>query len=343
MRKVIRIRCIIIVVLFALLATVGVIALFANADAFALSALSNGSGTKDDPYVITTMTQLNNLQAISASELSEEYTKDKYFRLDRDLATAYTVTSAQNGFFGHFDGNGHTIRILGDTGLFYRLASGGDIYNLNLNLNMKVDYAEDYYGLVCEVEEGAVIRDCSIYGNVTIDFSSWKTRLSREGESARFAAFCITNNGTISNCHYYGSVIQPNFETMGSKSSVRAGLYSVYGAGVIDNCTVEGNLQLVANSYVYYFSTFSRANTVRNCEFVGDVQVSLCDDYYNVGSVVQIYTIGNNATDSVHTGNAIFDHRSQAVRGFAKLTIAIGSKDGNCVHNGTIETINKAK
>lgn len=342
MRKVIRLRCIIIVVVFALLAAVSVSVIFYSADAHAFSALSNGSGTKDDPYIITTMSQLHNLQAIAASNLAKQYTQDKYFRLDRDISTAFTVTSLRNGFFGHFDGNGHTIKVLSETGLFCYLYGGASISNLNLTVNFKIHYAEEYFGLVYAVAENATIDNCTITGNITVDFSGWKTRLKSSRAAIDFGIFSITNNGTISNCRFYGSISQPKFEVLGTQTVIRGSIFAFYGSGTVVDCYAEGNIQLVVSTYIMYLDVISRSNTVQNCEYKGDILLSLSEQANAyTGAMITVFALGQSAVDSTFNGNIILDYRNLSVPKFARHTFKVGSDDSNCVHNGKIEIINR--
>ena len=341
MRKTIRLRCIIIVAVFALTAFAGVFAIFYSADAFAMSALSHGSGTESDPYVISTMNQLSNLQAISSSDLSYEYTKDKYFRLDRDLTTSYTIVTTSNGFYGHLDGNGHTVRILSETGLFNRLLGGASISNLTVKVNLEVDYVDDYFGLVYVIDEGATVDNCTIYGNVTIDHSKWKNRFQTMGQYLECGLIANTNNGVISNCHVYGSVIQPNLELFCSGSDIRICLYAPFGSGKIVNCDIFADVELAVSSTGYYFSGFSIENSVQNCAFTGDILVNSTGSTLT-GMKLYVYALGQKAENSVYTGNIVFDHKNAAFHRQAKHVVAVSGIEGSCVHNGTIEIINQS-
>lgn len=341
MRKTIRIRCIIIVAVFALIAAASVFAIFYSADAFAMSALSVGSGTEDDPYVISTMNQLTNLQALSSSDLAYEYTKDKYFRLDSDLATAYTIVTTSNGFFGHLDGGGHTVKILSKTGLFNYLRSGATISNLTVSVDLQVNYVEEYFGLVYVIDEGATVDNCTIYGNMTIDHSKWKNRFETMGQYLECGLIANTNNGVISNCHVYGSIIQPNLELFCSGSDIRISMYAPMGSGKIVNCEAVGDVELAVSSTGYYFSAFSTQNSVENCSFNGDILINATGST-NTGMKLYVYALGRHAVNSVFTGDIIFDHKNASFHRQAKHVIAVSADDGSCVHHGTIQIINQS-
>ena len=340
MRRTIRIRCIIIVAVFALIAAASVFIIFYSADAFAMSALSVGTGTKDDPYVISTMNQLSNLQAISSSDLSYEYTKDKYFKLDCDITTAYTIVTTSNGFFGHLDGNGHTIRILSETGLFNRLCDGANISNLTVKVNLEVDYVEDYYGLVYVIDEGATVDNCTVYGNVTVDHSKWVKRFDYMGQYLECGLLANTNNGVISNCRIYGSIIQPNLELFCSGSDIRLCLYAPFGSGTIVNCEAVGDVLLAVSSTGYYFSAFSIQNSVQNCTFTGDIRINSTGSTIT-GLKLYVYALGQHAVNSTYTGNIVLDYRNASFHRQAKQVVAISGDETTCIHNGTIEVINK--
>ena len=341
MRKIIRLRCIIIVVAFALIAAASVFAIFYSADAFAMSALSIGSGTQDDPYVISTINQLNNLQAISSSDLSYEYTYGKYFRLDRDLSTSYTIVTTTNGFFGHLDGNGHTLRILSKTGLFNYLRDGATISNLTVKVDLDVNYVEEYYGLVFVIDEGATVDNCTVYGTMTIDHTKWKNRFETMGQYLECGLIANTNNGVISNCHVYANIIQPNLELFCSGSDIRISMYAPMGSGSIVDCTADGDVELAVSSTGYYFSAFSIQNEVKNCTFTGNIRVNSTGSTLT-GMKLYVYALGQRATNSTYNGNLVLDYRNANFHRQAKTVLAVGA-DESCVHNGSIEEINKPK
>ena len=339
MRKTIRIRCILIVLVFALLAAAGVVAVFSNADAFALSALSKGSGTADDPYIITTVNQLTNLQEIASSDLSEKYTKDKYFRLDRDIATAYNNIFETNGFYGHLDGNGHTLRILGNTGLFYRLAGGASITNLTVSIDMEVNRAREFYGLVYQIDRDAIVDNCKIEGSITIDFSAWEKRTEYRGVLLYYGLMAIYNNGTISNCHFEGTVTQPNLTLFCSTSNIRGSIFATYGSGKVVDCSATGDIQLVINATGYDFSVFSTSNKVFDCNYTGNITLTLAKSLY-VGTVTRVYAIGRYAESGTFVGNILFDHNNQQVLNAARHYVGTSQNVG-CKWIGNYEIINQ--
>ena len=113
---------------------------------------NNGTGTKDDPYVILTAEQLAYLAETSKTSGSSA-TKDKYYKLGADIilndvsksdwqenASEWlcgTNNSSNYGFCGNLDGSGHVIKGLyiadgasNNSGLFVSLDSPAQVSNL---------------------------------------------------------------------------------------------------------------------------------------------------------------------------------------------------------------------
>ena len=112
---------------------------------------SGGSGTAEDPYLIYTAAQMNEIGANPADW-------NKHFKLMADIdLSSYTGTQFNiigtdvNPFTGAFDGNNHTISNFTYTssatdyvGLFRSIGQGSEIKNLGL-LNVDVS-GQNYVG-----------------------------------------------------------------------------------------------------------------------------------------------------------------------------------------------------
>lgn len=113
------------------------------------AAFSGGSGSEEDPYLITSVEQLAYLAAIVNSEDKQE---GVYYRLEADLVInegtfdsqgnwldgngktkqgSPTIWEAISDFYGYFDGNGHLISGLYGSALFEELDEG-TVINLML-------------------------------------------------------------------------------------------------------------------------------------------------------------------------------------------------------------------
>lgn len=164
-----------------------------------------GSGTEDDPYIITNVYQLQEMN----------YDLDAWYELGNDIDASETETwnggkgfvpigDYDNKFTGHFDGKGHKITnlyinlrdVASYTGLFGCADTASEIKNIGL---VDVDIAgnRDVGGLV-GLNYG-VITNCYATGGVSGgDY----------GDISHTGGLVGSNYyGTISNCYATGSVI----------------------------------------------------------------------------------------------------------------------------------------
>lgn len=127
-----------------------------------------GSGTKNDPYQITTPAQLDEMRNFRSS----------HYRLMNDLDLSgienwIPIGNGTNKFTGSFDGNGKIIsnltinRNVAHQGLlgYYQPATVGDsIKNLHLeNVNI---VGENYTGGILSYINGGTIYNCSVNGSI---------------------------------------------------------------------------------------------------------------------------------------------------------------------------------
>ena len=139
-----------------------------------------GSGTEDDPYVITDMEAWNDF----ADNIRYGVQLDKYYKLSEDFDNSsqpLTESIATNGypFKGHFDGNGRTLTVSLNNGSFEYLAPFYSIDGAtitDLTVTGTIYGAAHSAGLVGYAQGSNVIRGCTISAtvetNVYLDDSS---------------------------------------------------------------------------------------------------------------------------------------------------------------------------
>ena len=176
---------------------------------------SGGTGTLDDPYLITSAEELAEIatRVNSGTEASGTifpngnpgYT-DQYFLLTEDLdLTDYTPwipisIPGQKIFFGHFDGGDHTIR----------------------HLTIDLSTSHDNQGLFSVIGANASISNLSIR----------ESHVSGEIYIGPFVG-AAGENSIISNCHNYCDV---------NATFYYAGGIAGASWGIIENCTNSGNI-----------------------------------------------------------------------------------------------------
>ena len=169
-----------------------------------------GSGTEDDPYVISTPAQLDQVR----NDLDAWYVLES----DIDMVSWSGLNNrgfspiAQDGFQGHFDGQGHTIR--------------------NLHINSDADYA-GLFGILL----GAEIR------NLNIEDARLE---SASAIGAGIVAGAASNSAVIENCHVTGSMM--DVTSGGGQAQVGGIAGGVLGAAQIRQCSFNGSISAPASN-----------------------------------------------------------------------------------------------
>lgn len=333
-----RLCCILIVCLFAAMAVMSVALIF-TFKSTPLSALSDGSGTQQDPYRISTAQQLSNLQELSCGELAEELTGGKYFVLTRDLTVyAYPLTSAY-GFGGHLDGQGHTVKVKGH-GLFYRLAEGAELANLNVRIAMRATHA-NLYGISYYLEAGAVISHCSVEGNIMLNTDKIARR--SQTPSVLVSPFVICNKGLITDCTYRGNIgmkgtglSKAEYFALGCFCAAdRAQLPT----GSVVNCHAQANITLnyvpiEGNTNRYTIGGLSSHCKAENCLFEGDIRLTVPQSCA-ADPLFRMFLLAPTAPGCTFRGDALCDYTGHAATGIVKL-----SNTADCTQEGNLQVVN---
>lgn len=226
---------------------------------FATVALP-GSGTAEDPYLVTT-----------AADLRAVTEDDAYYRLtqDIDLTSWITKNNPDGGWIpigddvvgvriAELDGQGHTISglRLNDTthtnvGIFSRLK--GTVKNLHLKITeVKATQVSAHVGSLVGTLLGT-IEGCSVEGAVTT-----------EGVDIGLIAGLATDKATITACSAKGSV---------SNSTAAAMIGGIVGknSGIIDNCYSDVTITGSGEDNYCGGITGHNMGTVSHCYALGDV------------------------------------------------------------------------
>lgn len=149
-----------------------------------------------------------------------EYTATSfYLSADIDLTSETSLTN--NGMAGEFskifEGQGHTIKVSYNWGLFNILGSTAEIRNVNIETDQP---SEANRGAICHTNNG------------TIENVNVKMTLVDGKATNTFAGMCYTNAGTIKNCNV-------DFNVNVASNSIKS--YSVTDGGTFENCTYTVN------------------------------------------------------------------------------------------------------
>ena len=225
-------------------------------------APAEGDGTSANPYKISSIDDLNLIQANQGA----------YYRLTKNISTDGRTNFSASYFSGTLDGAGFTI-----TGLQKPLIqqNAGTIKDLNIVADFDYD-SHDIHGVVAQYNTGK-IQDCKVTGTVTGHMGSTSSM-----SHPAFGGIVGENEvaGTISGC---SSGVNISI-TMTATDSYVGGIAGV-NICTIEKCVAGGNLSVTqanGNSYQVYLGGIAgrieqfgnMGGYVKQCAFTGTLHVT---------------------------------------------------------------------
>lgn len=250
-----------------------------------------GSGTADDPYLITSVDTWNYL----ADQVNNGTTySGKYFRLTNDISVTTMVTAT---FSGTFDGGGHTLTFnytaTGDNAAPFAYITGATIKNLRVAGTINTGYK--FAAGIVAISNGGTITNCR--SSVTIASST-----SGDGTHGGLVADSFQGKLDINNCLFDGKLL-------GTTTTSCGGIVGWHKQGTLNitntlfapaEVTVQGDGGAI----------FARngATSLDNCYYISDWSAATVQGE-NAGSMTAEALVAalNNGTKNwcVHRGNAI--------------------------------------
>ena len=225
-------------------------------------APAEGDGTSANPYKISSVDDLNLIQANQGA----------CYRLTKNISTDGRTNFSASYFSGTLDGAGFTI-----TGLQKPLIqqNAGTIKDLNIVADFDYD-SHDIHGVVAQYNTGK-IQDCKVTGTVTGHMGSTSSM-----SHPAFGGIVGENEvaGTISGC---SSGVDISISMTATDSYV-GGIAGV-NIGTIEKCVAGGNLSVTqanGNSYQVYLGGIAgrieqfgnMGGYVKQCAFTGTLRVT---------------------------------------------------------------------
>lgn len=231
-----------------------------------------GEGTSDDPYIVVTAQQLNNVR----NHLDKHFRQIKDIDLD-DLKLKVdpveynwtpVATDSTEAFAGSYDGMGFEIKnalIGGKTASdeyfgFFAYLNGATIKNIILN-NFQVDYDASYSGIFAGGIESSIIE------NIAIKNSS----IMKSTYIGGFAGY--TSSSTITNCTIENTTVKADPDNGGRYV---AGFVADANATLFENCSMR-NVQVHSanpSDMMGGFVASSLISGFRNCSFEGTIDAT---------------------------------------------------------------------
>ena len=234
--------------------------------------LHNGSGTAEDPYVITAEYQMKNL-----AEETNKGTSDfegVYFALgcSINLAAFTPIGTKDHPFKGNFDGRGNMIQLSINkettdyVGLF-GFAKGAQIKNVVLQQLTRdcVIKGHDHVGSICGYLDKGSIINCTN----AIDVS---------GNSTVGGICGVVSDGTINSCRNFGTIRGDNYA---------AGIVGGFEEGTLINCSNEGFIEL-ATIYNGGLCGYASGFNMINCINSGTIRVASKHNEAESGGLIAV-------------------------------------------------------
>ena len=225
-------------------------------------APAEGDGTSANPYKISSIDDLNLIQANQGA----------CYRLTKNISTDGRTNFSASYFSGTLDGAGFTI-----TGLQKPLIqqNAGTIKDLNIVADFDYD-SHDIHGVVAQYNTGK-IQDCKVTGTITGHMGSTSSM-----SHPAFGGIVGENEvaGTISGCSSGADISI----SMTATDSYVGGIAGV-NIGTIEKCVAGGNLSVTqanGNSYQIYLGGIAgrieqfgkMGGYVKQCAFTGTLRVT---------------------------------------------------------------------
>lgn len=230
---------------------------------------SGGTGTENNPYLISSVKDLKNMaEAVNQGTSSNTYNK-KYYKLTTDLTlTSEDVASWEPigpvhfAFSGSFDGGENTI-------------SG-------FNVSHTITEQNKPFGFFGTISENAIIKNLKVCGNINIVMDD-------SASSCIVGGICGRSEGLIEKCVYGGEIkVSSNVEKETGENAVGGICGQLDTGGKIKGCSNESGINVELDKY--------RVNSLLGFNSGGVVGIikgaSCIEDCFNTGCI--ILNIENN-------------------------------------------------
>ncbi len=289
-------------------------------------SFESGSGTQDDPYIITKPEHLISVRALASA--------NKYFRLEADIDLAgvdwtpigtYSSNLSTSAFVGVFDGNGHKIMNISfndttksNVGLFGYLYNA-TVTNLiieNANItassragalagasklskiyrvkvvksSVRVTYSGSGYGggLIGEAIDGTEIEECAVR-NTTVS----GVKYAIGGLLGRLKVNSGQPAVVVKNCYVEGGQVSSDY----SSTTASAGFICNFSATSAADAVIENN---------YVVASITNGKAFIAYKETGSTDPVVTSSYYDT------QVVGSGVSDSYATGKTTSEMKQQA-------------------------------
>ncbi len=317
-----------------LIALVAALLIPVCATAEGVGTFSGGTGTEADPYLITKVADLLEIQNYLHSGQSTY--EGCYFMVGNDI-TFSGESGLKTGlsalpFMGNFDGNGKKFYGVCDTvasnvnsfAVFSYLGSKGVVKNLTIASPLLYAQGSLLYSSFLVANNQGVVENCHVT-NATM-------YLSNANQNNLNAGLVAYNLGTVKDCSFSGTVYSGC--AFGSITGSTQG-------GMVDSCTSSADITITrSNTYTGGITSYANNQSnasynIKDCAFTGYIHIvkgGIVNTY--VGGISG-YNSGAIITGCFNRGKIVALNHAGGIAGLATS----GTTISNCYNSGLISDI----
>ncbi len=227
-----------------------------------------GSGTQDDPYLIASVTDWN--QIVARSNRGETY-QDQYFALAADISVSMSIGNYENAAFGglfdgKYNGEPHTLTVnLKDSESFtapFRFADGITLRNLTVKGTVSGGiHSAGLVGSLIDREPRLdnVIENCHVSTAVTCTGYG-----DSKAHGGGIVGHAHSATATITGCLFDGSITHNQSSNSGTYAGAIVGWSDNATRITVRNCIENGSYNKFANKGFGYQGTSATAASYTN-------------------------------------------------------------------------------
>mgnify|MGYP002625221099 CR=1 FL=1 len=217
--------------------------------AMAVMGLASGSWASYWNEGNNGMTEANAYIIDSAEDLTElrdrvnngNEPSDRYYKLTQNITLSrwntFIGSSESRAFTGHFNGNGNTITLSGETNVFGWINTQGiavEYLNVNGAVSKNAGYTSPYRGGITAYLKSGTIENCNFNGSIYITDQGTADYVVVGGIAGE-----VRIDGTIRNCRVSGDLTAGN--RTNNNTCYAGGIAGVLKGGTIEKCRVTVN------------------------------------------------------------------------------------------------------
>ncbi|MDS0526066.1 dockerin type I domain-containing protein [Clostridium sp. SHJSY1] len=289
--------------------------------------VAGGTGTIDDPYIVSTAKQLQNIKY----DVGASYKLANDVNIENIDWTAIGRNSAVP-FTGTFDGNGHAIEnFSGDyTNGLFGCVKGATIKNLSIK-NVNISDGSYTGALASNVYGVSIIDNCSVIGGTVtgsgctggligigndVTITNSYSNISVVGKGDSVGGLVGSLIGTIKDCYVLGNVNSKSSNVGGIVGSFQGNISETYFSGNISGANNVGGL--LGNSNAGIVKDCFSLGTISGNSYVGGIlgngNTTITNSYSAAKTSGSGTNIGGNSGTSTSVTDSYFDSRISGMK-----------------------------